>query len=1106
MIIFSFQLKEFTTMKIDFHLLSAAPFYKNKVDRPAFFRSFLLIINVTILLFTNNLTAKVLQKPSAYAQLDPSLYQKFSAPKFNKSHPFTLPISQKKTAEFKILTQHLHANNDVSIQAQTLDKKGFINATLGVHSIFGQMHYEDKDFLLTTDASGSWKIELPQSGMDYNSCGHKLHKNHGIAPNKHYNNQTSTNKTVIDLMIVYNQALQERYPGDLMQTRLNQYMNVANQATANTELSLVFRLVGSEYLPYNKNDGNSTVLNNLYNSLSGEVVLGMEDLKQRREQLGADIVVFMRPHDIITRGSCGVAVFPYTDDGINFDSNVGIQVVSEGMSSWSICTDQVMIHELGHNLGAGHNDVPLESRMLPDASAFAKPGQFTTIMGSFGTGQPTRFFELDAFSNPNIQCAGVNCGILNESNNANVINQYMAIVARYQPSISQLPIPQFSANNPDHDGDGVNDWHDFFPFDAPESIDTDLDGVGDNSDAFVTDSSEQYDFDGDGIGNNLDDDDDNDGIEDITDAFPFNPLESLDSDNDGVGDNTDSFPNDYTEQQDFDSDGIGDHSDQDDDDDSYTDLDDSLQDLLIINTGSNQIVRIDAQTGGLHGVEVLSTDGLLTFQSDLTYRKESQTLFYTSSSAVKKLDLMKRSNKQNIYLPAYDDNGGAQIGTGFPTSLSSLNANELAIGQLYNQLILTVNGQEVVHPIVSQRWFLNYSFRPIDMVTRENETFVLDALGVIYKGQPSQYYPDVVTESSGIYTDWLDKPYALTINSNNKLYISDQNSNTIVRLDTSGENIEENFITLTDLGYSKPTGLVITNDNILLVAAANQNSILKFNADSGDFLGVLLKESGLNKPHKMILVPKLRDRYHHDKDKVLRPNAGFWYNPDTNGRGFDIHIFENFLSVIWYTYDNQGSPIWYISSGELEGFEYSGDLNKTHLNADGSVSLTKIGSTFLSFSDERNAQVDWQINSTQGSESLQWIVWSNEEESKNYTGLWNRPDAPGWGISVSTIGKTSVGIAYLYDSQGEPRWLISDPVQGSAPLNLELKAVFSQTLCPSCSGVSSFNINDAGTMTLGLDTDYKWNSTVVFPPPLNGSWLLDNTTIEKISSESIRPR
>ena len=69
------------------------------------------------------------------------------------------------------------------------------------------------------------------------------------------------------------------------------------------------------------------------------------------------------------------------------------------------------------------------------------------------------------------------------------------------------------------------------------------------------------DFDGDGIPDNLDPDDDNDGVDDVDDAFPYDPNETADADGDGVGDNSDAFPNDPNETADADGDGVGDNGD-----------------------------------------------------------------------------------------------------------------------------------------------------------------------------------------------------------------------------------------------------------------------------------------------------------------------------------------------------------------------------------------------------------------------------------------------------------------------------------------------------------------------------------------------------------------
>lgn len=70
--------------------------------------------------------------------------------------------------------------------------------------------------------------------------------------------------------------------------------------------------------------------------------------------------------------------------------------------------------------------------------------------------------------------------------------------------------------------------------------DDDNDGVDDSLDAYPFDKSEQYDIDGDGVGNNKDDDDDNDGVKDKEDAFPIDYNESKDVDHDAIGDNADT--------------------------------------------------------------------------------------------------------------------------------------------------------------------------------------------------------------------------------------------------------------------------------------------------------------------------------------------------------------------------------------------------------------------------------------------------------------------------------------------------------------------------------------------------------------------------------------
>jgi hypothetical protein len=120
-----------------------------------------------------------------------------------------------------------------------------------------------------------------------------------------------------------------------------------------------------------------------------------------------------------------------------------------------------------------------------------------------------------------------------------------------------------------------------------EDLDDDNDGVEDLSDDCPTDSGEQIDSDGDGWCDNADADDDNDGTYDYNDAMPLDPNETSDHDGDGIGDNADTdddndgcldedddLPYDDSDCNDMDGDGVGDLTDPDDDGDNVMDVDD----------------------------------------------------------------------------------------------------------------------------------------------------------------------------------------------------------------------------------------------------------------------------------------------------------------------------------------------------------------------------------------------------------------------------------------------------------------------------------------------------------------------------------------------------
>ena len=206
----------------------------------------------------------------------------------------------------------------------------------------------------------------------------------------------------------------------------------------------------------------------------------------------------------------------------------------------------------------------------------------------------------------------------------------------------------------DTDGDGVTDVTDNCPAIAngaaeDNQLDTDSDGAGDvcdadddndgvidTSDAFPFDAAESVDTDADGTGNNADTDDDADGVTDGSDAFPLDATEDTDTDHDGIGNNTDSdddgdgvadgsdaFPLDDSETLDTDSDGVGNNTDSDDDGDGMSDAFEILYGLNPVFDDANNdadndgVINIDEYSNGTNPV-VVNSDTIDTDSDGVT--------------------------------------------------------------------------------------------------------------------------------------------------------------------------------------------------------------------------------------------------------------------------------------------------------------------------------------------------------------------------------------------------------------------------------------------------------------------------------------------------------
>lgn len=389
---------------------------------------------------------------------------------------FELPLPNGRVAAVRTAGQVDHANGDVSLRLASTAKSpvaasGLI--TTGRRGMFGRLRIDGRLWLLHSDAWGAWLIDAQTPSLELDAFGADvltpdelpdLPQEAGFDRKLPNAPAKSAPATLIDVMFIYPDSMLERYPDGLLETRINHLVAIANQTLADSGVPALVRVVLRRPVGPLPTENNSEMLGLLSDALAGEFVPGLANLASLRTQFGADLVVLTWPHDIETRGSCGIAFFPRPADAP--DPRYGTHITNDGVSNWSICSDAVFTHELGHNLNARHQQFEPDDPQRSNY-AYVQLGRFNTVMGSFGTGDPNRFLRLDRFSSPDTLCAGAPCGSIepgDEADNAAELRRRVAQIAAYAggaPQTAMAPAPL----DADSDGDGLPDSVDPYPLD-----------------------------------------------------------------------------------------------------------------------------------------------------------------------------------------------------------------------------------------------------------------------------------------------------------------------------------------------------------------------------------------------------------------------------------------------------------------------------------------------------------------------------------------------------------------------------------------------------------------------------------------------------------------
>jgi len=248
--------------------------------------------------------------------------------------------------------------------------------------------------------------------------------------------------TVIDVLVLFTPGFATDKGGTAgVNLAIDNLIAVSNQAYKDSGVAIQLRRVGAEQVNVSDKTSNSTVLNDLTNSVGA-----FSNVKARRTALGADMVTLVRPFWKQSQASCGVGwIGGYNLAPIANYANYAYSVVSEGSDrakTGYYCHVTSFVHELGHNMGLMHDRA--NSGTAKGATAY---GYGYGVNGSFGTAMSYLWPKLIKFSNPNdYTCAGnQRCGVpetdaAKSAHNAKTLTYTKTSVAAFRGATVSTPL------------------------------------------------------------------------------------------------------------------------------------------------------------------------------------------------------------------------------------------------------------------------------------------------------------------------------------------------------------------------------------------------------------------------------------------------------------------------------------------------------------------------------------------------------------------------------------------------------------------------------------------------------------------------------------------
>lgn len=235
---------------------------------------------------------------------------------------------------------------------------------------------------------------------------------------------------------------------------------------------------------------------------------------------------------------------------------------------------------------------------------------------------------------------------------------------------------------------------------------------------------------------------------------------------------------------------------------------------------------------------------------------------------------------------------------------------------------------------------------------------------------------------------------------------------------------------------------------------------------------------------------------------VALPAPAAYYNPQRSGHGIYLSQAGAQQVVYWYTYHDDGTPVWYGSTALSPGGGdpvwqaplYTNTWDGSAINA-----TTVLGDVIITPIDASDFVYSWHLDGSGGSERFTRIGYTDACVGLNGSqvhldGQWYAPTQSGYGMDVLALPDFQNDTFYFYDSLGMPRWAAGSaaPFAASSTMDMYQLAGF----CPSCT-YSATSPSKIGTLSVRYDDARtgRYTAHLSLQPPLSGTWDSDRPTV-----------